>query len=364
MVIRQSSRSLTQRESVERALRGGHGDRVPFTIYEYAIKRSATERELRNRGMCIVDRRPVVAVHTPNVKTRQEVYWENSRQMTRTVYETPVGTLSTLGEADGVTVWGREKMFKGPEDYKALRFLIEDETYSPDYEAFTEAERTWGGDAICRSGFGLEPLQALISGIYMDMTTFCLEWMDRQDEVLKLYDALVEKRRQMYPLVARSPALHSNYGGNVVAAITGPELFEKYYLPHYQEAAEIMHKHGKLIGCHYDGNCRALAPLIARTDLDYIEAFTPAPDTDMTLGAARAAWPDKALWLNFPSSVHLKDDHAVEQDTIGLLDELRSVDGLIVGITEDMPPWRGLNSCRAIMDGLGRHAEANPGLYA
>jgi len=27
--------------------------------------------------------------------------------------------------------------------------------------------------------------------------------------------------------------------------------------------------------------------------LDYIEAFTPAPDTDMTLAAARKAWPDK-----------------------------------------------------------------------
>ena len=26
--------------------------------------------------------------------------------------------------------------------------------------------------------------------------------------------------------------------------------FEEYYVPHYNEAAEIMHRHGKLIGCH------------------------------------------------------------------------------------------------------------------
>ena len=56
-----------------------------------------------------------------------------------------------------------------------------------------------------------------------------------------------------------------------------------------------------------------LSKAIAGTALDYIEAFTPAPDTDMTLAEARAAWPDKVLWINFPSSVHLKPNAEVEQ---------------------------------------------------
>ena len=47
------------------------------------------------------------------------------------------------------------------------------------------------------------------------------------------------------------------------------------------------------------GTLSALPAAIAGTSLDYIEAFTPAPDTDMTLGAAREAWPGKVLWLNF-----------------------------------------------------------------
>jgi hypothetical protein len=40
------------------------------------------------------------------------------------------------------------------------------------------------------------------------------------------------------------------------------------------------------------------------------------------------------------------------------------VDGLLVGITEDMPPDRWQDSCRAIMDGLDRHARERPGCYA
>ncbi len=124
-----------------------------------------------------------------------------------------------------------------------------------------------------------------------------------------------------------------------------------------------MHGHGKLIGCHFDANCRALADMIAETDLDYIEAFTPDPDTDMTLGEARQAWPDKVIWINFPSSTHLQPDVVVEQMTVDLLNEVPAVDGLIFGITEDMPANRWQNSCWAIMDGLDRHARDRPELY-
>jgi hypothetical protein len=187
--------------------------------------------------------------------------------------------------------------------------------------------------------------------------------MDHRDELLKLYDALVQNRRRIYPLVAQSPCLHANYGGNVTPEIIGLENFERYYVPHYNEAAEIMHKHGKLIGSHLDANCRLLSRAVAGTALDYIEAFTPAPDTDMTLKQARDVWPDKVLWLNFPSSVHLRPDSRVEQFTVEMLDELGTIDGLIVGITEDIPPERWQFSCTAIMDGLDRHARTHPELY-
>ena len=198
----------------------------------------------------------------------------------------------------------------------------------------------------------------------MSLERFCIEWMEHRDEILKLYDAIVEKRRKIYPLVAESPALHANYGGNVVPEIIAPETFEKYYVPHYNEAAEVMHKHGKLIGCHFDANCRLIAEAIGSTDLDYIEAFTPAPDTDMTLSEARGAWPDKVLWLNFPSSVHLRPSADVEQFTVGLLNQVRNVNGLIVGITEDIPADRWQRNCQGIMSGLDRHALEHPDMYA
>ncbi|MCK4283404.1 MAG: hypothetical protein KAX44_03730 [Candidatus Brocadiae bacterium] len=356
---------MTPRQLVERALRGGHGPRVPFTIYECMIPQCSAERAMRNRGLCIVERRvPVFHTHRPNVKVSERSYWEDDKRFTRAVYETPVGTVSTLGEHADFTVWRHEKMFKTPDDYRPILFMIQDERYAPNYEAFALAERQAGEDIIFRAGLGLEPLQALVSGVFMDMQDFCVQWMDNRDEILKVYGAIVENRRKAYRLVAESPALHANYGGNVVPEVIGLEAFRDYYVPHYDEAAEVMHEHGKLIGCHFDANCRLLADAIAGTELDYVEAFTPAPDTDMTLGEARAAWPDKALWLNFPSSIHIKPDAEVEAAMVAMLNELDGVDGLLVGITEDMPPERWRDSCTAIMDGLDRHARESAHLYA
>jgi hypothetical protein len=85
------------------------------------------------------------------------------------------------------------------------------------------------------------------------------------------------------------------------------------------------------------------ADVVAGSALDYIEAFTPAPDTDLSLAEARAAWPDKVLWINFPSSAHLAPLPAIEEKTRQLLREAGDGRGFLMGITEDVPEerWRG-----------------------
>jgi len=356
---------LTPRKRVELALHGGHADKVPFTIYAGGhCPQCAAERAMRNRGLCLVERRSPIQCVRPNVKQWSKTYTDaQGITLIRTFYETPAGTLTTLCQPAEGTTWYLERMYKTPDDFKAMLFLIRDEHYQPAYEIFAAMERRFGEDAICRGTLPAEPMQFLISGQFFDTAQFCVEWMDHRDEILKLYEARVARNQEQYALIAASPARHFNMGGNVVPEIIGREMFKKYYVPHYNEAAEIIHRQGKLIGCHFDANCRLFSRAIAGTALDYIEAFTPAPDTDMTLGEARAAWPDKVIWLNYSSSVHLRSDAAVQQFTVDLLNQVPTVDGIIMGITEDIPPDRWQASCTAIMDGLDRHAREKPALY-
>jgi hypothetical protein len=226
----------------------------------------------------------------------------------------------------------------------------------PAYEGFLRKQEEMGEDAIMRAGLPYDPLQEIIYS-FMRVETFAIEWAERRDEVLALYDALVEDRRQMYEIVAESPAGHANYGGNVSPEVVGLERFERYILPHFDEFADIMHDHGKLMGVHMDANNRLFAPALARSRMDYVEAFTPPPDCDLSVAEARAAWPGKVLWINFPSSVFLGTDEHIEEVTRDILYEAAPGNGFIVGITEDMPPHRWRPGMQAITRGVLKYGE-------
>jgi hypothetical protein len=232
--------------------------------------------------------------------------------------------------------------------------MVQDREYEPCYESFSKADAEAGEGVILRSSVGLTPLHEIMIS-WMGVETFAIEWAERRDEILKLYDAMMDQKRKLYPLVAKSPVLHLNYGGNETGDVMGRERFEKYVIPCYAEACEIMHKHGKFIGAHLDGDNKVWADLVAASGLDYIEAFTPAPDCDMALKEAMEVWPDKVLWINFTSSAHLLPDEGVEGETIKLLKESAPGDRLLIGITEDIPPHRQHGSLLAISRTIHKH---------
>ncbi len=329
-------------------MRGEIPDKTPFTIYECMIPPCAVERELRNAGLCVVERRVgVVATHTPNVRHRSRNFTRDGAGHVEHVTETPLGELTSVERPAGFTSWHIEHMFKGPEDYKRLLFIIGDRRYETRYENHVRAQERWGGDAILRAGIGLTPLHEIMVH-WMGLEMFAIEWDERRDEIEKLCNAMAAKHSELYPLIARSPAGHANYGGNEVPEVMGLERLRKFVIPLWNEAAAVFHEHGKQIGSHLDGNNRLWAKDVAESGLDYVEAFTPSPDTDMTLSDALAAWPGKFLWINFPSSVHLRSIEEIERTTRELIEAARPGNRFIMGITEDIPEDRWQGNLQAI----------------
>jgi hypothetical protein len=345
------------RQRLLAGLRRENAGKPAFTSYECFLPRSAVERRLRNMGMCIVDRTVNVFVtHTPDVKVVTTKYLENGVELVRTDYETPFGNLYTLHQPAGFTFWRKKYIFSEPDDYKKLMFLIDNERYEPNYKSHIRAQELLGDDGLARGTIGSEPLQVLYRDL-MGAERFGLEWMDHRDDCIKLYEACVRAVRRRYPVLGGAPAEVFNYGGNFTVEMMGPKVFKEYYMPHYAEAAELLHKTGKLIGSHFDGNCRLIAKLLAESALDYIEAFTPAPDTDMTLAEAVAAWPNKAIWINYPSSVHLRSLDQIAKTTRDLLDAAKGHPGFVVGITEDMPEGRWEQNLLTIMKTIDAYYE-------
>lgn len=353
---------FTSKERVERVLLHQKVDYVPFTVYTSMIPQCEIERKLRNQGLCILHRVDTFKRINPEIKIKTIHYDEDDKTKIRTDIETPYGNLfnvSVVQEIDtptGQTSIEKVKMFKNKEDYKKIEFMIHNRKYLPDYEPILKAEKMTGGDIIFRSGIGSLPFHEIIVSI-MGIETFSIEWAENRDEVLKLYQALVEDKRKIYPIVAQSPVLHVNYGGNIISDVVGKERFEKYTLPDYEEASGVMHKYGKLIGTHLDGNNKLIAPLVAKSSLDYIEAFTPFPDTDMNVKEALDIWPNKILWINFPSSVHLQKEEKIRETTVDILKQAKPGDRLIVGITEDVPNEHWQKSFSVILDTLNTYGK-------
>ena len=99
---------------------------------------------------------------------------------------------------------------------------------------------------------------------------------------------------------------------------------------------------GKKLGCHLDANNAYWAKDVEESRLEVIEAFTPAPDTDLTLAQARAAWPKKVLWINSPPPSTWPPPRASKRRHATSSPPFAPARGLIVGITENIPEdrWR------------------------
>ena len=343
---------MTPRQRVLAVLEGRRPDKVPFTIYESKIPQCAVERRLRNEGLCIVNRHHGGCKdQTPNCSWETFRYDENGRPRVRHVIRTPVGEVSTVSEPADFTSWTLEHFFRGPEDYKVLRFIEQDRVHEADYEPFLRAERWMGQDVILRAGVGASPLHRIMIHL-MGVETFAVEWAERRDEVLKLEAIMRAKLPAVYSILADGPITHANFGGNEVPEVMGPPRYREFCIPLYNQCAEVFHAGGKLLGSHMDGNNRLWAADVARSGLDYIEAFTPAPDTDMTLDDALAAWPDKVLWINFPSSVHLASVEKIKRTAREIVSAARETNRVILGITEDVPPDRWQESLLAISEAI------------
>ena len=345
---------MTPRERVLAVLHGKPVDKVPFTVYEYKIPQCAVERQLRNDGLCIVNRRySGHTIRTPNCATESHHYTEDGLPRVKTVVRTPVGEVSSISQPADFTSWALTKYFKGPEDYKVLRFMVSDQEYGPAYEGYSAAEAWMGEDVILRGAVGATPLHQIMIA-WMGVETFATEWAERRDEILALEKIMREKQRAVYPILADSPITHANYGGNEVPEVMGPPRFKEYCVPLYNECAEHFRRKGKLLGSHLDGNNRPWADMVAGSGLDYVEAFTPAPDTDMTLAEALAAWPDKVLWINFPSSLHVASLEVIRKTTREFIDLARQTNRVIIGITEDIPEDRWQQNLLAISEEINR----------
>ncbi len=346
---------MTNRQRVLAVLDGDTPDRVPFASYDWKFPWGYDKRMLRQRGLTMVNRYPGYTIEYPHCECRTICTIEDGHKCEREIVETPKGPITSLflPECSCNVRLQKEFWLKSEADYEPLLAMISDAVVKPAYEEGHALIDGLGEDGVVYVWKGYSPLQEIMLRL-IGIEQFCFELMERPDQLWTLYDALLALERKKTPIVLEAPGDMIQYCGNPIASILGPGLFIEKVLSCTNEFASAAHDAGRLVSMHVDGDNAIWAEQLAASKLDVIEAFTPAPDSDMTMAQARAAFPDKVIWANFPSSVHLADEDSVRTATREILAAVAPGERFILGITEDIPPGCWRRSLSAILDVLER----------
>jgi hypothetical protein len=335
-------------EEIEFALAGGAPEYVPFTFYDILLPAGFDASPLLAKGMSICGRKFVYRKIMPNVKVTEVKQPDGG---VRTYYDTPCGTLTSLERQAACGIATLEHPIKTRDDYRIAKFIVNDTRYEPDYENFLAEQTKIGNTGKIVATTCYEPLLA-IQIRWVGQERFCYEIMDNESCVMELHEALVANHRAMYDVVAASPADYAGYGGNIVPEMLGPDRIRDCVLPCWNAFAERLHDKGKKLGEHLDDKNRLILDVVRDSQLDYVEAFTPPPDCNVSVAEARNAWPGKTLWINFPSSVHLQPDETIRQTTLDIVEQAGDRKGFLMGVTEDVPREHIARSVSVILETL------------
>lgn len=328
------------RSRVLDGLGGAPLDSVPLTVAAHRLRRSQTERQLRNEGLCLVAKGPPL-LRTIYHKAEEERLFSGRQGsvVERIRIRTTVGELTRVVQhsPDRRASWTTERLFKSPKDYAPLVVMFRDQRFESNFGAFEAEQAEAGEDILLRPTLGLSPFHLVMHSL-MGMETFAREWSDRRAEVLTLYKAVADNHRRRILQAAKSPARAVTYGGAVDPRDVGASRFAQYYLPHLREFADVMHTNGKLAGLQVQGDPRLLADAIGQSHADFVEGFQ---DQGFRLEEARRAWPDMTLWMEVPPTAHLLPEEGLRRWARDLLG--RGHQGRVILSAGGLPPARRAN---------------------
>ena len=324
---------MTRRERILKASNRERTDKLPFFHNWRHMQTGWAERECRNRGMGISWARPSYVTRIHDVDITEQWLKKDGQTVYHRVFSTPGGTVYQdemrapgTGQWHGmrgwndITPWQTERLIKGPEDYKVVKYIVEHTEYIADYYPLEQAREWLGDEGIVMDIQPHQPMQTLmIDWVGSEGGRFFIHHAKYPDLVEELCQAISKSREPMYEMGAKSPADIIWCGDNIDGVLVNPRLFEKYFMPEYAKMAKICHEHGKLLASHMDGRVEVLKDLIAKTPLDIIEALHPPPMGDLSIGEALKLWKDKVIWVGFPATAYSMGPKATMRHALNLL---------------------------------------------
>jgi hypothetical protein len=279
-----------------------------------------------------------------------DVTMDSAGDDTCVTYRTPKGTLRTRVRHDeamrraGITISHiQEHAIKEPADYAAVAWLFDNARVTPNAEGYARfaAEVGERGCAVGFVSLAGSPMHLLLREL-MPFDQFCYELSDHPDELATCATSIGSYYERVFTTVADSAADIFLFGANFDAAITSPPFFEEHIKPWLRKFADLLHRRGKLLLTHPDGENTGLLDSFLDSGMDIADSICPAPMTRLNLRQVREHFAGRISILGgFPSVALLPEsmsDRAFEAYVDDFFGQLGTGDRQVLGISDTTPP--------------------------
>lgn len=266
------------------------------------------------------------------------------------VVDTPVGSMVAVTRTTPTnrgTIWVK-RWVTSPEELKVAIWRTEHTTWTWDQTAYERLRAQWGSIGAPTMYLPRVNVQDLYINL-MGVEPAVYALTDWKPLVETYFRALDECHDRLIEVVAASPIEIVNFGDNLHAATLSPRLYEQYVLPAYLRRTAALHRAGKFVHSHWDGDCGPLLRYARCSGLDGIEAITPAPQGDVSLDQIQEALGDEVFLIDgipaiyfdamFPIEVFEAFTHEVIQ---------RFAPKLILGISDELSSHGDIERIRVV----------------
>jgi len=193
------------------------------------------------------------------------------------------------GVASGTDPYLQEHLIKDDNDLKVVEHILENCEFIPQFDKIAAIQAELGENAFVVPLLHRIPFQQALLEYFGEIELFYVH----HDQPRKLERLLTLLHEQMLDILEKLVDFNWPYvefPDNLHSMMTNPRLFREFCLPAYQQYTDILHRQGKVVGSHTDGDIKPLLSLLKESGLDVCESFSPYPLTKCTFRDAWEAW--------------------------------------------------------------------------
>jgi hypothetical protein len=288
--------------------------------------------------------------------------WTDEQGVFHTQFETPLGTIAEerVFSPASYSYHIRKWLVESIDDLQVLQYALSRRRARSRFDRYEAWAKATGDLGYIYTFLSYSGLGFLISR-YMGVEKTIMTMYDYPELFETFVRTVNESNLDLLDEIIDGPFEVLIVGDNHDSQVQSPSVFKRFTFDYYKEIARRVHRRGKHLAVHVDGEMRGLLRLLDECGVDCIDAATPAPMFVMTPQQARQEAGNRMILSGgIPATVFgLTGSDAQFVDTVKRWLDIRMMSPrLILAAGDQVPidaPWYRIAMLAELVQEYGRY---------